>query len=266
MLQKEYLIIGIRNASRKIKSRCIKFRHRNANPINPPMADLPRERLDENVFPFTHIGVDYRGPIEVKILQRTLKRWCCLFTCLTTRAVHIKVAQSLDTESCLAAVTRFIARRGYPSPIITDNGTNFVGAAKEPKAFMDEWDKSKIESDLAQKKIVWKFNQPGAPHFGGIWERLVQSCKKVMIAILDNRSLTDEVLSTAMCLVEQTLNARPLTAVSDDQEDLTALTSNHFLLGRENASAPFMPSSEHYHDLRKFFKTAQAYADMIWKR
>ena len=55
-----------------------------------------------------------------------------------------------------------------------------------------------------------------------------------------------------MCLVEQTLNAGPLTAVSDDPEDLTALTPNHFLLGRENASAPS--------------KTAQAYADRIWKR
>ena len=128
---------------------------------------------------------------------------------------------------------------------------------------MIEWDKAKIESDLAQKKIVWKFNPPGAPHFGGIWEGLVQSCKKVMIAILDNRSFTDEVLSTTMCLVEQTLNARPLTAVNDDPEDLTAHTPNHFLLGRENASAPFISSSERYHDLKKSFKTAQAYAEMI---
>ena len=87
-----------------------------------------------------------------------------------------------------------------------------------------------------------------------------------MIAILDNRSLTDEVLSSKMCLVEQTLNARPLTAVSDHPEDLTALTTNHFMLGQENASAPFMPSSERYHDLRKSFKTAQAYVDMIRKR
>ena len=95
---------------------------------------------------------------------------------------------------------------------------------------MNEWDKPNIESDLAQKKIVWKFSPPGAPHFGGIWERLVQSFKKVIIAILENRSYTDDVLSTTMCLVEQTLNARPLTAVSDDPEDLTALTPNHFLL------------------------------------
>ena len=87
-----------------------------------------------------------------------------------------------------------------------------------------------------------------------------------MIAILDNRSLTDEVLSITTYLVEQTLIARPPTAVSDDPEDLTALSLNHFLQGRENASAPFMPSSERYHDLRTSFKTAQAYADVIWKR
>ena len=165
------------------------------------MADLPRERLAEHVLPFTHTGVDYFGPFEVKFLRRTLKRWCCLFTCLTTRAVQIEVAQSLDIESCLAAATRFIARRGYPNTIISDTGTNFVGAAKELKAFMNEWDKAKIESDLAQKKIVWKFNPPGAPHFGGIWERLVQSCKKVMIAILDNRSLSPTRYSVQQCVL-----------------------------------------------------------------
>ena len=70
-----------------------------------------------------------------------------------------------------------------------------------------------------------------------------------MIVTLDNRSLTNEVLRTTLCPVEQTLNARPLTAVSDDPEDLTALTTNHFLLGRENASAPFMPSGERYLNL-----------------
>ena len=86
-----------------------------------------------------------------------------------------------------------------------------------------------------------------------------------MKAILDNRSLANEVLSTTMRLVEQILNARPLTAVSDDPEDLTALMPNHFLLGQENVSAPFIPSIERYHGLRKSFKTAQANADMIWK-
>ena len=87
-----------------------------------------------------------------------------------------------------------------------------------------------------------------------------------MIAILNNRSLSNEVQSTTMCLVEQTLKARPLAAVSDDPDDVTAFTPNQFPLGQENASAPFMPSSERYHDLRNSLKTAQTYADMIWKR
>ena len=98
---------------------------------------------------------EYFGLFEVKLRRRNLKRCCCLFSCLTTRAVHIEVTQSLDTESCLAAVTRIIARLGYPKTIISDNGTNFVGAAKELKAFMNEWDKDKIKSDLAQKKIFF---------------------------------------------------------------------------------------------------------------
>ena len=78
------------------------------------------------------------------------------------------MAQSLDTKLCLAAAIRFIARRGYTNTIISDNEKNFLGAAKVLQAFMNERDKAKIESDLAQEKIVWKFNPPGAPYIGGI--------------------------------------------------------------------------------------------------
>ena len=84
-----------------------------------------------------------------------------------------------------------------------------------------------------------------------------------MIAILDNRSLVYEVLSTTMSFTEQTLNARPLTAVSDDREDMAALTPNIFLLGGDSARATFMQSSEQYHDLQKTVKVALAYADLI---
>ena len=99
------------------------------------------------------------------------------------------------------------------------------------KDYINAWNKDQITSKLAQKHIVWKFNRPGAPHFGGVWKRLVRSCKKAMIAILGNRALTDESLTTTMCLVEQTLNARPITPASDDPADLEALTPNHFIFG-----------------------------------
>ena len=134
------------------------------------------------------------------------------------------------------------------------------------KEYINSWNEDQITSELAQKCIVWKFNPPGAPHFGGVWERLVRSCKKAMLAILGNRSLTDEVLTTTMCLVEQTLNARPITPSSDDPEDLEALTPNHFILGRANVCIPFIPNAEVYANHRKMFRSCQAYADMIWKR
>ena len=126
--------------------------------------------------------------------------------------------------------------------------------------------KIKFENDSAQIKTIWKFISPGATHSSGVRERLVQSFKHIMIALLNNRSSAGGVPSTRRCLVEQSLSARPLTAVSDNLEGLTTLSPNHLLLRRENAGAPFMPFSKRYHNLRKSFITAQAYVDMIWKK
>ena len=94
----------------------------------------------------------------------------------------------------------------------------------------------------------------------------MRSCKKAMFAILENRRVTLPVLTTTMCLVEQTLNARPLTPVSDDPENLEALTPNHFLLGRPVLAEPLMPDAVRYVDCRKMYKVAQAYNQMIWNR
>ena len=152
-------------------------------------------------------------------MRKTMKRWRCFFTCLTTRAVNVEVVPSLEAETCLTAITRFIARRGKPATFLSDNGTNFVGAAKEMRGCINAWIHSDIEKSLAQKDIKWKFNPPGDPPSGGICERLVRSFKKAMIALLDGRSLTDDVLITTMYLVEQTLIARPSTSVSDDPDD-----------------------------------------------
>ena len=155
------------------------------------------------------------------------------------RAVHIEVVPKLDTDSCLNAIMRFIARRGKPNTIISDNGTNFVGVEREFAEYVVAWNKEGIEQHLIQRGVRWKFNPPAAPHFGGIWERLVRSCKKAMYAVLENRSITEDVLLTAKCMVEQTLNARHLTPVSSDVNDLEAVTTNHFLLGNRKCCLPY---------------------------
>ena len=147
VIQQKFWILGLRNALRRIKSSCVYCHKLRAQIKSPFMADLPAERLDYQSFPFTHVGMDYFGPFEFKMLRRSMKRWCCLFTCLTTRAVHIEVVQSLDTDSCLVAINRFIARRGKPKTIISDNGTNFVGSAKELKEYINSWNRDQITSE-----------------------------------------------------------------------------------------------------------------------
>ena len=159
------------------------------------------------------------------------------------------------------------AGRGVPSSFESDNGTNFVGAARELREFalvLNE-DKS-IPSYLAERSCDWKFNPPASPHFGGAWERLVRSCKKAMFAILSCRRLTEETLLTTMCLIEQLLNARPLTSVSSDPQDLEALTPNHFLLNRSTVFLPVGLTQPSDFSHRRVFKQAQSHVDWIWKR
>ena len=162
--------------------------------------------------------MDYFGPLYVPVRRSTEKRWGFLFTCLTTRAVHLEIVPSLDTSSCVMGIERFIARRGTPSTIWSDNGTNFVGAEKELLACIKSWN-GMAPNFFAHKGVTWKFNPPGAPHHGGSWERLVRSVKRVLYDILGSRRVTEEVLGTTLCLVEQTLNSRPITPVSTDSRE-----------------------------------------------
>ena len=117
---------------------------------------------------------------------------------------------------------------------------------------------------LIQQGIKWKFNPPAAPNFVGVWERLVRSCKKAMYAVLGNRSVTEDALSTTTCLVEQTLNARPLTPVTSHATNLEAITANYFLLGNKNLCLPYLSGAEQFLDRRKLFRQTQVYADHIW--
>ena len=182
------------------------------------MSDLPIERLGYRQAPFNNCGVDYFGPFHVTIRRSSEKRWAFLFTCLTTRAIHIEVVPSMDSSSCVMGVERFIARRGTPSKNWSDNGTKFVGPEKELLLCTRAWN-DLAPALLVRKGIEWKYNPPSSPHHGGSWERLVLSCKRVFYSILTPRKLTDEVLQTTFCLMEQSLKARPLTAVISDPKE-----------------------------------------------
>ena len=102
--------------------------HGNAGEQN--ISDLPTDRIIPDLPPFTYVGVDYFGPLEVKRGRSIVKRYGVIFTCLTTRAVHLEVAHSLDTDSCINACRRFISRRGQVLEMRSDNGTNSVATER----------------------------------------------------------------------------------------------------------------------------------------
>ena len=158
------------------------------------------------------------------------KRYLCLFTCLTTHAVHLEMSYSLDTDSFINAFTRMTSRRGTPTYVISDNGTNFVGAERELQELVEAHDTDRITQETRKyHPIEWKFNPPSAPHFGGVFEALIKSAKKAIKAILGDADVTDEELHSAIG-AERLLNSRPIPYVSSDPNDLSPLTPSHFLV------------------------------------
>ena len=127
----EYWITkGLATVGKFIRS-CVDCKKEGAKAIPPFMAPLPRHRLQPHLPPFTNVGIDYFGPMEVVVGRRREKRYGVLFTCLITRGCHLELAHSLTTDSFVAAFRRFINRRGMPAVVYSDNGTNLVAGEKE---------------------------------------------------------------------------------------------------------------------------------------
>lgn len=236
------------------------------------MADLPVDRVSPDEPPFTRVGVDYFGPFEVKSRRSIVKRYGVIFTCLAIRAVHIEVASSLDTDSFINVLRRFVARRGQVVDIRSDNGTNFVGAERELRQAIEGWNQEQISNILLKKNIKWTFNPPAGSHHGGAWERLIRSVRKVLNSTLRSQNQTlsnldEEGFHTLLCEVESILNGRPLTNASVDPHDLEVLTPNHrMLLLKTSQSLP--PGVFEKADLytRRRWKQVQYMSDLFWKR
>ena len=266
LIRQQYWIIGARQAVRKQLRECVVCRLRDAKPVGQRMANLPCDRITPGDPPFSYVGVDVFGPFNVKRGRSTEKRYGCLFTCLKIRAVHIEVLHSLDTDSFINALQRFICRRGQVKEIRSDNGTNFVGAEKELRTAILKWNNDKIDNFLRQKTIQWRFNPPTASHMGGVWERQNRSVRKVLSSVMKEQVLDDESLTTVFCLAESVINSRPITVVSDDHRDLEPLTPNHLLLLREDPVLP--PGDFVKQDIysRRRWRQVQYLADVFWRR
>ena len=228
------------------------------------MADLPEDRL-KSAPPFTYCAADYFGPFMVKEKRKEIKRYGVIFTCMASRAIHLEIANSLDTDSFLNAFRRLTSRRVPVRQLRSDQGTNFVGARRELMAALNEMDHEQIKSSLFKEHWDWitfKINVPSASHMGGVWERQIRTVRNVLSSLLQHNAeqLDDEFLRTLMCEAEAIVNSR--WSHPDSSEPLTP---SHLLTMKSGVllSPPgkFEPADMY---ARKRWRRVQHLANEFW--
>ena len=208
--QAGYYIINGRSLISHIVSKCVVCRKLRGHNQNQKMADLPPERVTP-APPFTYTGMDLFGPFYIKEGRKELKRWGLIFTCLSSRAIHLETLNSMTTDSFLNALRRFISRRGKVRELRCDQGTNFVGAKNELASAFKELNTTPLKEYLSSQDCDWidlNFNTPHASHMGGIWERQIRTTRSVLSSLLldHGTQLDDESLRTLMTEAESIVN------------------------------------------------------------
>ncbi|GBO34490.1 hypothetical protein AVEN_109545-1 [Araneus ventricosus] len=234
------------------------------------MADLPRSRVQPSRV-FSRVGTDYAGPFLIKPRRgrgtQRMKCYICVFVCFTTKAVHIEIVGDLTSEAFIAALKRFICRRGKPTEIHSDCGTNFIAADRELRRVVASFRKDEpVNKFFMEESIKWKFNPPAAPHFGGLWEAAVKSAKLHLKRTIGKQILTYEEFLTLIIQIEACLNSRPLCPISEDPSELAVLTPGHFIIGTALTTIPEENLLDEKISSLKRWKLTQQLFQSFWKR
>ena len=209
-------------------------------PVSPPM---PTYRLQDTT-PFTIVGVDFTGALLVSKSDRNLEKvYICLFTCATTRAVHLEVVTDLSARTFLNAFRRFAARRSLPARILSDNASTYLASAEEIARLMED---DEVKSYLGNFSIEWTFIPKRAPWFGGFWERLIGITKMCLKKVLGRAHVSLDDLQTIITEIESSMNDRPITYVGEDK--LSPLTPSLLMHGHMLKTMPHQIEDEDLQD------------------
>ena len=190
LLLKYHILGGRATIKYYIKKLCIECRNPSVKPCSQQMAPLRTGRVFVRRRPFEHCGVDYLCGLKVKQGRNELKRYGCVFTCLSTGATHLEIVFDLSTEAFLMAFRRFLALTGATTRVIySDNGSNFLGAEAELKRSLKRLQKKWPFNDLAFRGVEFRFNPPLASHQGGVFKSIIRLVRKVTTALMDDKKL-----------------------------------------------------------------------------
>ena len=266
-----WIVRGRRAVGRHIMN-CIKCKKLRGTPSSQKMADLPRERMDE-VEPFTYTGVDCFGPFLIKERRSEVKRWGILFTCLSSRAIHLETLNSMTADAFINAYRRFTCRRGKVRALYHDRGTNFIGGKGYLEAALSEMDHDTIRRTLLKDSCDWvQFNPitPKASHMGGAWERQIRTVRSALSSLLQDvgQQLDDELLRTLMTEAEAVVNSRPLSCISmNDASVVEPITPSQLLTLKSTVVLP-PPGKFCRPDVygRQRWRRVQYLANQFWTR
>ncbi|XP_071481170.1 uncharacterized protein [Diadema antillarum] len=264
--RRRYWILKGHNLAKTVKFRCTVCRAFDHKTETQEMADLPTERLSPHTPPFHYTACDYFGPFQVRVgRNKTAKNYGVLFTCLNSRAVHLELATDCSTMEFLQVLRRFFAIRGQPGKILSDNGTQFIGAQRELRDMVRGWSKEELREFCAEKGTEWTFTTPAAPHQNGSAESLVKSCKYALKRAIGEQILTPFELYTCLLEVANLVNQRPIGRIPTDPDDGNYLCPNDMLLGRASsdvAQGPFRETRNPRHRV----EFIQRIVDTFWHR
>ena len=277
-LLERYWIMGARDAVRRVVRKCLKCHRFNAVIAEQMMADLPSNRVNAE-RPFLNVGLDYAGPISLRVMKskrgrkqdyQTYKGYVALFICFSTRAIHLEVVSDLSSGAGLAAVDTFVSLRGLPESITSDRATNFQGVANELRSLISMVNSPEHNYDMtkfcAERHIKWKMNPPAAPHFGGYWEAGIKSFKYHFRRVVGTTPLTFEEAHRVVAKISACLNSRPLTALSSDPNDLNVLTPGHFITGDSLLALPQQNLTKKAVNLLTRWQLVQRLTQHFWQR
>lgn len=221
LVRQNWFIPKGRNIVKRTLSDCFICRRFDCKPFRlPEFPEFPTSRVLPSK-PFTHIGLDLFGPFKAKRGEVTIKVYGVIFVCFCTRAIHLELALNCTANCFLHVFRRFVARRGCPKQILSDNAPSLIMVESilhlNTTTAQIQTDLT-IQEFLTKHGITWKFIPAFGPWHGGVYESLIKSTKASLHKAIGRRILTEEHLRTVFAEAEGIVNTRPLTYISTDEE------------------------------------------------
>ena len=264
--RRKYWIIGVRSMSKALTSKCITCKKLRKKPLDQLMGQIPSLRVAAGFPPFSNTAIDMFGPLHIKLNRKTLKEaQVIIFTCMTTRAVHLELVNDKTSDAFLMAFRRFASLRGHPSVCWSDCGTNFVGAQAYLQEIMRSWNIPKIQSVLSEDfcDFKWLWNIPHASHQNGVVETLIKSVRQSLDATCKSQAFTEEQWRTFLSETTYIINGRPLYPSSNDIWEGPPITPNDILMGH-HLPLP-QPEPEDRINPRHLLRSTQDRVNEFWK-